>query len=362
MLASSGEMIPPWGVSALVPGGAGLEENPGRQERLYRPHNTPIPDPVSHRALEGPMVDLVEACLDVTFEHPHVLIGGHHADFGYRVVGPPRRTEPVGARAETASKTSFVLACTALSPALGIPSGSSFPFALRILRCRTGRGSTLPALRSTRSPRRTDSSAKTTSRAFTASTPAVRAPRFPRSLARSTVRKAGLVTRLNRSSNRRSGLSVAHRRSLVWIPSTLASASKSVGHRASVFAGDLLEFQINRCVLGGSLRRATGFPGLGLLRTLRPGPGPSADGEPSRRPDWVEGRANPDRFPHSPCPGRPDRRPASPLQRRRGTPQSSLTASPPTSKVGLGVTTHTKWVTRTAARPISTRLEPVSTL
>ena len=48
------------------------------------------------------------------------------------------------------------------------------------------------------------------------------------------------------------------------------------------------------CELAGSLRHVHGFPVLGLLRTLRPVPAPSADGEPARRPAgcWP-GRATP---------------------------------------------------------------------
>ena len=54
--------------------------------------------------------------------------------------------------------------------------------------------------------------------------------------------EGGSATRLNRSSNRRSGSPVAHWCSLAWISSTLASASSSVGQGASVFTVDLLAF------------------------------------------------------------------------------------------------------------------------
>ena len=97
-------------------------------------------------------------------------------------------------------------------------------------------------------------------RGFTPSTPAVRAPRLPRTRSQPTVRKAGSQTRLNRSSNRRSGSSVAHRCSLVWISSTRAASSR-LGHGASVFTGDLLAFQQPPCEPAGSLRHVPGFPG-----------------------------------------------------------------------------------------------------
>src|SRR3954468_1200169 len=45
-----------------------------------------------------------------------------------------------------------------------------------------------------------------------------------------------------------------------------------------------------RCKSAASLRHAAGLPDLGLLRRLRPTPGPTADGEPARprraAPGW----------------------------------------------------------------------------
>jgi hypothetical protein len=78
---------------------------------------------------------------------------------------------------------------------------------------------------------------------------------------------------------------------LVWIFSTRHSASSRSGHGASVFTNDLLIFQSLRRELAGSLRHVAGFPDLGLLRTLRPAPGSSADDVPCRhRPGWPAGR------------------------------------------------------------------------
>src|ERR1019366_7360841 len=126
-----------------------------------------------------------------------------------------------------------------------------------IIRSPPGSGANLRALRSSRSARRNSSpSPASIERGFTPSTPAVRAPRFPRTRPQPTVKKAGSQTRLNRSSNRRSGPSVAHRCSLVWISSTRDRASARLGHGASVFTGDLLAFQKPPCQLAGSLRHA----------------------------------------------------------------------------------------------------------
>jgi hypothetical protein len=129
---------------------------------------------------------------------------------------------------------------------------------------------------------------------------------------------------------------------LVWIPSTLASASSSVGQGAPVFTGDLLAFHYFHCGLAGSLRHVRGFPTLGLLRTLRPIPGPSADGGPARpRAGCTRGRATRERFSCSLRVGRSDRRPALPLQpRRRVRRRPSPTTSPPASTTGFGVASH----------------------
>ena len=127
----------------------------------------------------------------------------------------------------------------------------------------------------------------------------------------------GRTTRLYRSSNRRSGSSVAHWCSLVWIFSTRHRPHRASGHGASVFTVDLLTFQSQRCGLAVPLRHVAGFPALGLLRGLRPTSGPSADGGPARRrPGWPGGRAAPRWFPRSPLTVRRGRCPAFPLQPR----------------------------------------------
>jgi len=129
----------------------------------------------------------------------------------------------------------------------------------------------------------------------TPSTPLDRAPRFLRTRSHATMRNAGSATRLNRSSNRRRGSSIAHWCSLVWIFSTRCSASYRSGHGASMFISVLLSFQFLYCELAGSLRHVAGFPDLGLLRTLRPVLGPSADDVLCRfRPGWSGGRRHED--------------------------------------------------------------------
>ena len=87
------------------------------------------------------------------------------------------------------------------------------------------------------------------------------------------------------------------------------------------------------CEHAGPLRHVTGFPGLGLLRVLRPIPAASAGDGSSRRPAgcWP-GKGPPGWFPRSRLNPRQGRRPTMPLQHRhdyaaglhRGLPVGAL--------------------------------------
>ncbi len=107
-------------------------------------------------------------------------------------------------------------------------------------------------------------------RALRPSIPAVRAPRLRLTRHQATYRNAGSQTRLYRSSKCRCGSSLAHRCSLVWIPSTRSSAVSGVSNDASIFINVLLAFQSQGCELAVPLRHVAGFPSLRLLRELRP--------------------------------------------------------------------------------------------
>ena len=213
-----------------------------------------------------------------------------------------------------------------------MPSRRRLPPFLGMSFSRTGKGTNRRALRSSRSPVRNASLPKTMERGVTPSTPADRAPRLPRTRSHATTRKAGSATRLNRSSNRRSGSSVAHWCSLVWIFSTRRSASYEVGPRRV-----------------GIHRRPPDIP-VPALRTRwvpspcgrlsRPrtttGPPPHPRAISRRRalplPAWLAGReATRGRFPRSPQTGRRDRCPAFPLQASStATPQAFTVAPGPT--------------------------------
>jgi hypothetical protein len=53
-----------------------LTEDARSQERLHQTHNASVPDPITHPAYEGGVVDLVEARLDIRLEHPLVVPSG----------------------------------------------------------------------------------------------------------------------------------------------------------------------------------------------------------------------------------------------------------------------------------------------
>ena len=155
------------------------------------------------------------------------------------------------------------------------PKRLNLPEAFGIIRSLPGSGANLRALGSSRDSRRNSSPhLAPIERGFTRSTPAFRAPRLLRTRSQPTVRKARSRTRLNRSSNRRSGPWVAHRCSLVWdpqyprscLPATSATARRQL-------TGDPLAFQQLPCQLAGFLRHVPGFPRLGLLRDPPSRPG-----------------------------------------------------------------------------------------
>ncbi len=297
-------------------------------------------------------------------------VGGQHVDLGDRVLGSASGTEPVGTRAGSPPRRS------ARGPASGWlarpgPSGRdaqrrSLPFALGIIRSRTGNGANSPGLEIVSQPGEERSAAPNTmERGRTPSTPADRAPRLPRTRSHATMRKAGSATRLNRSSNRRSGSSVAHWCSLVWISSTRTSASIEVRPRRV-----------------GVHRRPPGIPAPAAANSLGPFAmctafpcsdyyGPSAPsrghqptvGLPADQPWLAAGKGDPETVPtftmYRSTGSVPSSSPAaSPRLRRRPSPWPPH--RPHVS--GFGVASPCDGSTRTAARPTSTRLEPVPRL
>jgi hypothetical protein len=193
------------------------------------------------------------------------------------------------------------------------------------------------------------------------STPAVRAPRFPRTRPHATSRNAGSATRLNRSSNRRSESATAHWCSLVCIRSTRAAACLGVGHGAPVFTSDLLPCHYLHCESAAALRHVPASRGLGLLRRLRHAPAVPTDDAPAHhRPGRPEGEIRSGRFPRSPCPGRRVRCPALPL-RPRHEYAAALPRGLPTVDFRRQGSRPPRWAC-TAPRPLSARFEPVSPL
>jgi len=84
------------GAALGVPRHLVLRQDTGLEERLHEAQYALVPDPMTHTAHEGRVVDLVEARRDVTLEHPGVALSGEHVDLGDGVVRPATRTEAVG--------------------------------------------------------------------------------------------------------------------------------------------------------------------------------------------------------------------------------------------------------------------------
>ena len=173
------------------------------------------------------------------------------------------------------------------------------------------------------------------------------------------------MTRLNRSSNRRPRSLVAHWCSLVWIFSTRRSAAYSSASCAgsSVFTVVLLAFQSPSAA--NSLGPFAMWPVLPASDYYGPSVPSRAVG---RRwacppPPWPGGRGGrsgtvPTFTDHSV--GGVGAR-LCPCSLAMGTPQAFPMASPPATQSGFGVAVPAG-TTCTAARPTSTRLEPVPSL
>ena len=168
---------------------------------------------------------------------------------------------------------------------VGIPRLRTLPPALGIRLRRTRSGVNRPDLTLRRRSDRTASvRGAGTSRGTTPSTPAVRPPLLLRTRSHATTRNAGSYTRLNRSSKRRPGSAAAHRCSFVCITSTRCHAPlTSAGHGTPVFTS-VSPPPCSRLprTRAGPLRHATGSPGPGLLRVLRPPPPAPVGDEPVR--------------------------------------------------------------------------------
>lgn len=68
------------------------------KERRHQAQDPPVPDPPTHPAHQGPVVDLVEAGADVAFEDPLVGVGTEEVDLSDRILGAAVRAEAVRAR------------------------------------------------------------------------------------------------------------------------------------------------------------------------------------------------------------------------------------------------------------------------
>src|SRR5688572_10257142 len=112
-----------------------------------------------------------------------------------------------------------------------------------------------------------------------------------------------------------------------------------------------------RCKSAAFLRHVAGFPGLGLLRRLRPTQGPTADSEPAR--PW---RAAPGWFPRSSPTDRRGRRPAFPLQPRHEYAADLPHGLRASHEIPTPESPTPPGRACTAPRPASARLEPMPRL
>lgn len=100
-MASSGDRIPPCGVPVRVlPPGAVLTEDAGFRQAPYQRQDPLVPDALAHPPHQGGVIDLVEARLDVRLENPLVIRGprGELVHLGDRVLRPS--SGPVRGRVE----------------------------------------------------------------------------------------------------------------------------------------------------------------------------------------------------------------------------------------------------------------------
>ena len=84
------------GAGAGVPVQAVLGEDTSLEERPDQPQNTLVGDPATDSLHQGGVVDLVEARLDVTLEHPLIGAGRELVNLRDRVVFSPSGTEAIG--------------------------------------------------------------------------------------------------------------------------------------------------------------------------------------------------------------------------------------------------------------------------
>jgi site-specific DNA recombinase len=103
-----------WGRDYPALGGAGMAvflavrgHDPGFEERFDQRQSTFVLDPCPDAAHQGDMPDLVKTCLDVRFQYPLVPGGGEVADLGDRVVLTPAGAEPVRERLEIRLEDGF---------------------------------------------------------------------------------------------------------------------------------------------------------------------------------------------------------------------------------------------------------------
>ncbi len=288
---------------------AGLGEDAGLAERLDQPEHALVPDPSAHPAKQRGVVDVVEARLDVALHHPLVASGGEVVDLGERVMGASARAEPVRARLEVRLEDGFehqlqrgldhavpdgrdAKPAPLARPGLGdhpLPHGQRHkPPSLQVgpQAGEERRLATQPL----------DVVGRLAVHPGGACAPVPTHPAPANQQERRVTDKVEQVTepplRVVDGPSVQLGLDPQYPR--------LRLLSRQHRPRRAGVHQRLLACQLQACGLAAPLRHAGGFPALGLLRGLRPLPGPTADGRPARRrAGRAAGRAAPGGFPRS---------------------------------------------------------------
>lgn len=73
---------------------------PGFEERLHQGQNSFVSDAPANPVPQDRVRDLIEARLDIRFQHPLIRAGPQKADLGDRVLCPALRAESLGTRME----------------------------------------------------------------------------------------------------------------------------------------------------------------------------------------------------------------------------------------------------------------------
>ena len=275
------------------PADAVLTEDAGFRQAPYQRQDPLVPDALAHPPHQGGVIDLVEARLDVRLENPLVIRGprGELVYLGDRVLRPSSGPEPVRGRVEVGFEDRLQHQFQR-RPDDPVRHGGD-PQAADLAARLGDPPAAHPLGREPPGPHPSAQIGQDGERArrrHVAGDDPARLRRCARPCCcahdpRATTRNAGPVHEVEAGHpKRRPGSAAAHRCSFVCITSTRCHAPlTSAGHGTPVFTS-VSPPPCSRLprTRAGPLRHATGSPGPGLLRVLRPPPPAPVGDEPVR--------------------------------------------------------------------------------